>query len=294
MDLAQEARELTKRFFFVKETGGQKFYYDSETGDRDLTYQHLAKHLIDGISKNHPHSPLPNVVGENSEGFQAITHQNFQPVLLHPIYQAGSVSKVVELKGNLHPNSWRKLEVKPTEFQTPNKARAAKGAGPFIDHLQRMPHDTTKDLDDENSKAGYVIKMLAYRFQVHNFRDKQKPHVSFYFYGKQGYGKDVFSDTLQAVFGESAVMKVPDEKSLDSISSVDIFSRTWAVVDEVNIAKGSTNYNKIKTHTGTSSTNSARKGQHFKPWYIPAQLIMCSQKPPTFIEPGHRRFFISE
>ncbi len=105
MDLAQEARELTKRFFFVKETGGQKFYYDSETGDRDLTYQHLAKHLIDGISKNHPQSPLPNVVGKNSEGFQAITHQNFQPVLLHPIYQSGSVSKVVELKGNLYPNS---------------------------------------------------------------------------------------------------------------------------------------------------------------------------------------------
>ena len=157
-----------------------------------------------------------------------------------------------------------------------------------------MLGDTTTDLDDENSKAGYLIRMLAYRYQVHDFRQTQKPHVAFYFYGKQGYGKGIFSDTLQAVFGESAVMKVPDEKSLNSMSSVDIFSRTWAVVDEVNIAKGDTNYNKIKTHTGTTQTSSARKNEHFKQYYIPAQLMMFSQKPPTFIETGDRRFFISQ
>jgi hypothetical protein len=65
------------------------------------------------------------------------------------------------------------------------------------------------------------------------------------------------------------------------------------VVDEVNIAKGSTDYNAIKTMTGNTRTDAQRKGEHFKYRYIPAQLIMNSQKPPTFIEAGDRRFFIS-
>jgi len=106
-------------------------------------------------------------------------------------------------------------------------------------------------------------------------------------------GKGIFGRTIEAVFGTSAVMTVPDEKSLTSMSSVDVFSRTWAIVDEVNIEKGSTNYNTIKTHTGSTNTNSARKNEHFRQWHIPAQLMMFSQKPPTFIEAGDRRFFIS-
>ena len=106
-------------------------------------------------------------------------------------------------------------------------------------------------------------------------------------------GKGILGRTLEAVFGGSAVMTVPDEKALTSMSSVDVFSRTWAIVDEVNILKGSTNYNTIKTHTGSTHTSSARKNEHFRAWYIPAQLIMFSQKPPTFIEAGDRRFFIS-
>ena len=135
--------------------------------------------------------------------------------------------------------------------------------------------------------------MLAFRYQKHDFRKTEKPHVAFYFYGKQGMGKGVFGRTLEAVFGGTAVMTVPDEKSLTSMSSVDVFSRTWAIVDEVNILKGSTNYNTIKTHTGSTHTSSARKNEHFRTWYIPAQLLMFSQKPPTFIEAGDRRFFIS-
>ena len=191
-------------------------------------------------------------------------------------------------------DAWRKPETTPTEFQTITKARARKGAARFVEHLQLMLHDATDDLDSEDSKAGYLIRMLAYRYQNHDFRDKQKPHVAFYFYGKQGYGKGIFADTLQAIFGETALMRVPDEKSLNSMSSVDIFSRTWAIVDEVNIAKGSTNYNTIKTHTGSTHISSARKGEHFRQWYIPAQLVIFSQKPPTFIETGDRRFFISK
>jgi hypothetical protein len=287
-DLRALAEQLTKRFFFVREVGNQRFFYDAETGDDNLTYMHLIPHLQSLL----PQGNNVNFVGKKAEGYQALTFANWRPILLKPIYGCGANSKVVSSNGNLYPNIWRKPLIEPTEFQTLFKAR--KGARQFVEHLQTMLGDTTTDLDDENSKAGYLIRMLAYRYQVHDFRQTQKPHVAFYFYGKQGYGKGIFSDTLQAVFGESAVMKVPDEKSLNSMSSVDIFSRTWAVVDEVNIAKGDTNYNKIKTHTGTTQTSSARKNEHFKQYYIPAQLMMFSQKPPTFIEAGDRRFFISQ
>ena len=287
-DLRTLAEQLTKRFFFVREVGSQRFFYDAETGDDNLTYMHLIPHLQALL----PEGNNVNFVGKKAEGFQALTFANWRPILLKPIYGCGANSKVVSSNGNLYPNIWRKPLIEPTEFQTLFKAR--KGARQFVEHLQTMLGDTTTDLDDENSKAGYLIRMLAYRYQIHDFRQTQKPHVAFYFYGKQGYGKGIFSDTLQAVFGESAVMKVPDEKSLNSMSSVDIFSRTWAVVDEVNIAKGDTNYNKIKTHTGTTQTSSARKNEHFKQYYIPAQLMMFSQKPPTFIETGDRRFFISQ
>jgi len=142
-------------------------------------------------------------------------------------------------------------------------------------------NDTEMDLDHEDSKAGYLIRMLAYRYQVHDFRKTQKPHVAFYFYGKQGYGKTIFSTTLQEVFGTSAVMSTPDERSLNSMSFVDIFSRTWAVVDEVNIAKGSTDYNAIKTMTGNTRTDAARKGEHFKYRYIPAQSCTLRSHPPS-------------
>ena len=138
-----------------------------------------------------------------------------------------------------------------------------------------MLGDTVLDLDHPDSKAGYLIRMLAYRYQVHDFTKTQKPHVAFYFYGKQGYGKTIFSTVLHEVFGPSAVMATPDERSLNSMSFVDIFSRTWAVVDEVNIAKGSTDYNAIKTMTGNTRTDAARKGEHFKyrykifDWFFP-------------------------
>ena len=287
-DLRALAEQLTKRFFFVREVGSQRFFYDAETGDDNLTYMHLIPHLQALL----PEGNNVNFVGNKGEGFQALTFANWRPILLKPKYVCGAKSKVVLSNGNLYPNIWRKPLIEPTAFQTLFKAR--KGARQFVEHLQTMLGDTTTDLDDENSKAGYLIRMLAYRYQVYDFRQTQKPHVAFYFYGKQGYGKGIFSDTLQAVFGESAVMKVPDEKSLNSMSSVDIFSRTWAVVDEVDIAKGSTNYNKIKTHTGATQVNAARKNEHFKPYYIPAQLMMLSQKPPTFIEAGDRRFFISQ
>jgi hypothetical protein len=77
------------------------------------------------------------------------------------------------------------------------------------------------------------------------------------------------------------------------MSGVDLWSRTWLFVEEVDVKKGSTDYNKIKTFVGGNSFDSARKNEHVRRHETPAQLIMFSNSAPTFIEHNDRRFFIS-
>lgn len=285
--------ELTDRIFYVKTQGTQKFYYDTETDSASLTTSHLIGIVTHEVKQRDKGYKAGNVVSKDNPVRQALNQANFKSIVLEDRYVPKGDAAVQE-HGLYFRNIWKTPTVEAVPYTSIAKARA-KGAGAyqFIHHLQLMLGDTVMDIDHPDSKAGYLIRMLAYRYQIHDFTKTQKPHVAFYFFGKQGYGKTIFSTVLHEVFGSSAVMATPDERSLNSMSFVDIFSRTWAVVDEVNIAKGSTDYNAIKTMTGNTRTDAQRKGEHFKYRYIPAQLIMNSQKPPTFIEAGDRRFFIS-
>lgn len=285
--------ELTKRVFYIKTIGSQKFYYDTATDSANLTVSHLIGIVTHEMKQLDSEWSIGNALSQENPVRVALRNANFNSIVLEDRYVPQGDPAVFE-RGLYFRNIWKKPLVQPIAYKSVAKARAkGTGAYPFIEHLQLMLGDTETDLDHPDSKAGYLIRMMAYRYQVHDFSRTQKPHVAFYFYGKQGYGKTIFSTVLQEVFGRSAVMATPDERSFTSLSFVDIFSRTWAVVDEVNIAKGSTDYNAIKTLTGNTQTDAARKNEHFKYRYIPAQLIMNSQKPPTFIEAGDRRFFIS-
>jgi hypothetical protein len=285
--------ELTKRIFYVKTIGTQKFFYDTATDSASLTTSHLIGIVTHEAKQRDDTHEAGDVLSKDNQVRQALRNANFNAIVLEDRYVPQGDAAVLE-HGLYFRNIWKTPTVEAVPYTSIAKARA-KGAGAyqFIHHLQLMLGDTVMDIDHPDSKAGYLIRMLAYRYQIHDFTRTQKPHVAFYFFGKQGYGKTIFSTVLHEVFGSSAVMATPDERSLNSMSFVDIFSRTWAVVDEVNIAKGSTDYNAIKTMTGNTRTDAARKGEHFKYRYIPAQLIMNSQKPPTFIESGDRRFFIS-
>jgi hypothetical protein len=140
-------------------------------------------------------------------------------------------------------------------------------------------------------KADYLIDMLSFRYQS---KTNVKPHVAFYFYGGQGFGKGIFSSTIEAVFGTSAVRTVREQSDLKSMSGIDVWTRTWAIIDEVDMKAGSSMYNNIKTMTGGQSFDSARKGEHFKRYETPAQLIMNSNHAPTFLEADDRRFFVSK
>lgn len=125
--------------------------------------------------------------------------------------------------------------------------------------------------------------------------DDEKPHVAFYLYGEiHGMGKGLLARTIEEVFGHSAVIKVIDQNALNSMSAVDVWTRTWTIVEEVDVKTGSADYNKLKTMIGGSGFNAARKGEHFRRYETPAQLVMLSNHAPNFIEPNDRRFFISK
>ena len=281
---------LKKRIFFCREQGNQRYYYDVKTGTSNLSLMHIIPMVTDSMP---PDYDPGNVHSSDNELRQLIKNTNFLPIAKESVYCPGVDAPVINKDGVYFLNSWRKPACIPRAFSSVEEARSHQGAAPFIEHLQLMLADKFMDLDHPDSNAGYVIRMLAYRYQIHDFRKGQKPHVAFYFWGKQGYGKSLFANMLNTVFGESAVRTVSNESALTSGSQVDIFTCTWAVVDETNIKKGSVDYNTIKSNTGQTFIESSRKHEHFKKWYIPAQLIMFGQKEPTFIEPGDRRFFVN-
>ena len=281
---------LKTRIFFSREQGSQRYYYDAETGTPNLSLMHIIHIVIAAMPADYDPG---DVQSSKNELRELIKNTNFLPIAKEQLYYPGIDAPVINKDGVYFLNSWRKPACVPRAFNSIEEARSHDGATPFIEHLQLMLADKHMDLDHPESKAGYLIRMLAYRYQIHNFRGGQKPHTACYFWGKQGYGKGIFSDTLTAVFGESAIRKVANEGALNSGSQVDIFTGTWAVVDETNINKGSVDYNTIKSMTGQTFVTSSRKHEHFNRFYIPAQLIMFSQRPPTFIEPGDRRFFIN-
>jgi hypothetical protein len=271
-DKYQLADWLRGRFYFIKQQGGQTIYYDALTGVRTLTKMHLASQIVGKLIEQ-------NITVDDPHAFSwdIVKNTHFTPIVLQEVYLPHR-PKVVNIQGNHHLNVWSEPSVKPDN---------AISAKPFVEHLKRML--------GSKAKADYLTDMVAYRYQNPKMQNDKKPHVAFYLYGeKHGYGKGLFAGTLEAVFGESAVIKVIDQSALKSMSAVDVWTRTWAVVEEVDVKKGSTDYNNLKTMIGGSAFSAARKGEHFRKHESPAQLIMLSNHAPTFIEPNDRRFFISE
>ena len=250
-----------KRFFLIKMLGGQSVYFDSATNDTTLHKSHLISHLI---TKGFDYE----------EAKDAVRNIYLRPIILNPKY-VPYAEKIVNIEGNLYPNSWRMPQHLPINIDASN----------FVDHLIRMLGN--------RKKAEYLITMLAYRYQKGYI--EAKPHVAFYFYvHKGGYGKSLFATTLENVFGKTAVRTVTDESALGSMSAVDIWTRTWLIVQEVDVKKGSTNYNLIKTMTGGNEFDAARKHENFQTHKCPAQLIMLSNDAPHFLEQYDRRFFVSK
>ena len=263
----EASAKLAQRYFYLRESGGQKLYWDSEELHTNLTAMHLHGSLAAYGIREKGDQSFAKVCQE------IISYTVFRPIILDSIYRPYA-DTVIQENHHWRPNSWSAPDIKPD---------ASISAVPFVQHLQRML--------GSKPKADYLIDMLAYRYQS---KTNVKPHVAFYFYGGQGFGKGIFSSTIEAVFGTTAVRTVREQNDLKSMSGIDVWTRTWAIIDEVDVKAGSSCYNNIKTMTGGQSFDSARKGEHFKRFETPAQLIMNSNHAPTFLEADDRRFFVSK
>ena len=263
----EASAKLAQRYFYLRESGGQKLYWDSEELHTNLTAMHLHGSLAAYGIREKGDQSFAKVCQE------IISYTDFRPIILDSIYRPYA-DTVIQENHHWRPNSWSAPDIKPD---------ASISAVPFVQHLQRML--------GSKPKADYLIDMLAYRYQS---KTNVKPHVAFYFYGGQGFGKGIFSSTIEAVFGTTAVRTVREQNDLKSMSGIDVWTRTWAIIDEVDVKAGSSCYNNIKTMTGGQSFDSARKGEHFKRFETPAQLIMNSNHAPTFLEADDRRFFVSK
>ena len=276
MDRKELIDRLKQRFYYLNEQGQQRYYWDSETGEK-LQTMHLFPHCYKWLEEA-DEGLTSNELAANWKSFMdELKGTFFTPIVLNPKYRPEQ-PQVVNVGGNWHPNSWR-----PPEVKVPDKEL---WVFPFLEHLKMMLGN--------QKKVDYLLDLLAYRYQHPDHLTHPKPHIACYFYGAPGMGKGTFLKVLQNVFGETAVKTTAEQKELTGGSSVDLWKRTWLVVEEVDVRPGSTDWNKIKGFTGTSSADAAMKYQHVSKHELPAQLIMFSNSPSTFIEPNDRRFFISK
>ncbi len=169
-------------------------------------------------------------------------------------------------------NIWSAAEIEPSAAADPTL------------FLEFLDHAIGRD------EREYLIKWLAWKYQ----KPLEKPHTGIYLYGPQGTGKGTIANVLEAVFGSSAVMRIADQSKLGSMSSVDIWSRTLLVVEEVDVSIKDRLANTIKSFMGTSWVDADRKHEHFGRHFIPANLIMLSNNPPTMLDGDDRRWYVKE
>ncbi len=253
---------LAARFMVEKYSGSHRSFYDRETGQQGL----LPMHLI-GVA-------MALGVEDLEEAKKIVRLQYFLPLSPAIVYRPNKPD-IVHEKGLNSMNLWRPSEVVP---------EPTKSAQKFIDHLQDV-------LGADDGRVDYLLDMLSYRYQN---QTAPKPHIAFYFFGEQGgAGKSTFAETLTKVFGSTAVRTTNTVAGLTGKGSVDLWSRTFLVVEEASLAKGTALYDEIKSYTGSDYTHTDRKYAAVGMHHTPAQLFMLSNRPPMFLEPEDRRFFVA-
>jgi len=272
---------LQQHYFVISDAGGNTNYYDSlhdvRRGVNKYQLRDMTLHLLEKYpdaytgDKAHIIKWADNLI--DNKCF-------FCSVILDKDYYRPNQHAVINQDGRYYPNLWKPSKVRPV--YPPCNVQ------PFCDFLRTMM--------GSQEKVGYFLDLLAYKYQNRNTCHLKKPHVAVYLYGEQGgMGKSSFvGGVIKEVFGQSAVTTVLDESKLESGSSVDVWRKEWLIVEEVKKRVDSNLFRKIKGFTGQSTTESDRKNTHFATYEIPANLMMFSNSPPTFLEQNDRRFFVSK
>lgn len=260
MNKTERKLAAQKRFFVTNGQGfGMKFY--DPIRDRELTIYNVLDFINHGAANDDKYVK-PN----------ELLNLRWHSLLPKPVYRPFRTPVFIDEEGFGVKNLWREPEI---------KADASVNPAPFVDFLCHAFGETA---------AEYLLDWMAWQYQ----KPLNKPHTALYLYGSQGTGKGTLANILEEVFGNTAVKRVADQSKLSSMSSVDIWTRTLLIVEEVDVSLGSTMSNVIKSYTGTDTVDSDRKGEHFDSYHIPANLVMLSNHAPTFLERDDRRFYVKE
>ena len=247
------------RFLLISGSGQGMKFYDSAT-QRELTIHNIVNWVNQRINT------------DESAGWQELSHKRWLALLPKAEYRPNEKPVFALEPGLFVKNIWAAPEIEPDEKGDPTFFIS------FLDHA----------IGREDRE--YVIKWLAWQYQ----RPLEKPHTGLYLFGAQGTGKSAIAHILEKVFGSTAVMRIADQSKLGSMSNVDIWSRTLLIVEEVEVSIQDKLSNTIKSFMGTSYVDADRKHEHFGSYFIPANLVMLSNNPPTMLEKDDRRWYVKE
>jgi len=258
----------------------ERFYQYSNSGGRPCYYDFVRKKFKVGALE------MTALLAQSHDW-------NFKSVS-EVVYFEKAMLKVIDLDNKWQPNgpsiirehganvinNWQPSEFLP--FADVSYAEAVVIAKPFIDWLDLA-------LKDE-FKREFILDFLAWRFQ----NPLNKVHHALYLFGKPGQGKGLFTGMLAKVFGETNVITVGKAADLVDKGAIDNWGRVFLVAEEIEVQLGGKIFNSLKAYTGVYSINTDKKYKDYEKFDIPAQLILCSNHAPTFLEDGERRFFVAE
>lgn len=103
-----------------------------------------------------------------------------------------------------------------------------------------------------------------------------------------------FTDAITEIFGASSVKSTTTADALIKQNGYEFWGRTWLLADEVKVGDRTRLYDNLKARISKLTDTVDPKNRASMEVELPAQLIMTSNHPPTFIEPDDRRFCIIE
>ncbi|AGI67003.1 hypothetical protein OAN307_c13100 [Octadecabacter antarcticus 307] len=134
-----------------------------------------------------------------------------------------------------------------------------------------------------------LINWLAWVLQ----NEGKKPKWAILLYSqKQGTGKTTLTDVCKALFGPANTGKTNGVSKLVGRFNKEVLDNKLVIVEEVEVKKGSTDANRIKTLITEDSTMVEAKFMPSHDQIIHCAFVMTTNHLPLWLEEADRRFFI--
>ena len=262
------AEEYIQKRFLLVERHRNKSYLDI-TDNEEISWSTLLGVILDR------HQDISYRQAE-----WLLKHTYFNPYSGKAVFRPDHPDKrVLNINNKWVLNTYRKPKISEDASISPE---------PFLEHLKLAIKDEVA--------IEFVLNFLAYRYQNQYVSESTgKPAHALYIYSvAQGQGKSLFTDTITKIFGDSAIRSTTTADALMKQNGYQYWERTWLLADEVKIGDGTRLYDNLKARISKITDYVDPKNKASIEATLPAQLIMTSNHPPTFIEPDDRRFCIIE